>query len=343
MKSIDRWLTEILKKEKIAGMSVSVTDKKGIVYSRAFGVDSMERPEIPATTESMYRIASVTKMFTGVTVMRLVEEGALSLDTPICKYLSWLRLSDKEATERVTMRHLLSHTAGLPGEYTPVGTCDEDAIIRTLKEALPSLALHAKPGEGYYLYSNWGIRLVSAAVIEITGKRFSDVVREYVLSPLGMDKTTFDLRAAATYPISLPHVRDVNGAPTVYHYINENAARIATGGLYSSTEELAKFARFLLCGGVSDSKERLLSEESLLEMWRSHTPKRSDTENHYGLTMILHRTDNGILYGHTGSAPPYSSSVFIDRERELGVCTLINTSAEGLSKKIPETVLSLFV
>ncbi len=138
-------------------------------------------------------------------------------------------------------RLLLSHRAGFLAEYTPVGPRDEAALEPSLMEAMPTLDLAYFPNEGY-TYSNWGIRLVSLAIERTLGRRYSELAREMVLVPLGMNKATFDLNTAATYPLALPHERDESGIPRVSHLIKENFARLAAGGLYSSAAELTALA-----------------------------------------------------------------------------------------------------
>ena len=208
-KTIEQWRAE----ERIAGLALAITDREGVIYSRGFGVENVDRPDVPVTGKSMHRAASVTKIFSGITMLRLVDEGLLSLDEPVKTYVPWLTLKDADAAEKMTLRHLLSHTAGLPSEYTPEGARDEAALGPTLRVELPEAKLIAKPGEGKYLYSNLGIRLASLCAERVTGKRFTELVEESVLNPLGMTETTFDLRVAATYPISIPHDRDEQGNP----------------------------------------------------------------------------------------------------------------------------------
>lgn len=341
MRLVEEQLTRIFKENNIAGMAIAITDKEKIVYAKGFGVDNMERPEIPAGADSMYRIASVTKIVTGITIMRLVEQGILELDSPVCKYVPWLTLSHPEAVERMTLRHLLSHTSGLPKEYTPDGPRDESALEQSLREELPVAPMQSLPGDGAYLYSNLGIRLASYIAQVATGKLFSTLVQEYVLTPLKMDRSTFELRVAATYPMSLPHEETAEGELKVFHRIMENAVRLAAGGLYSNTEDMCKLARFLLNKGVADTGERLLSPESIQQMFTYHGSDLSQDQYSYGLTIQLKKYKEGYLYGHPGSANPYATSVFVDHVSGYGVVTLLNTYRNQLTRDIPVVVLDI--
>lgn len=337
MDSIRNFLQETLEKEKIAGMTVAVTDRNGLLFSEGFGVESVERPEVKTAPDALFRIASISKVVTGMTILSLVEEGLLSLDEPVKKYLPWLTLRDKETEAGVTLGHLLSHTSGLPTEYTPDGYREESALEPSLRAGLPELDLLFPLGRGYN-YSNWGIRLASLVAEAVTGKKFTQLAQERVLTPLGMDRTTYDLHVAATYPISLPHVEE-NGSFRVCHRLQENAARHAAGGLYSSAPDLCKLARCLLNEGVADDGTRILSRASIEEM----KVIRGKPENcdGYGITLFRNTVDDRQIYYHTGSAPPYATALVVHPESGLGVVVLMNTERYPLRHGIPLAIFNM--
>ena len=341
MKKWDELIQTLQQTYNIAGLSVAVTDKDKIIYAKGFGVDSVERNTVAASAQSLYRIASVTKVVTGITIMRLVEQGLLNLDEPVKTYVPWLTLSRPEAVEQMTLRHLLSHTSGLPAEYVPVGSRDEVNLEKSLMEGLPNLELKTLPEDGVHLYSNWGLRLASYVVQCVSGKLFSEAVTELVLLPLRMNHTTFDLCVAATYPLSLPHIKGEDGALQVVHRINENATRLGSGGLYSSVEDLCKLARFLLNDGKNDNNEILLKPETLAEMFEMRVVDTQNERLKYGLTMQQYSVPDSaqILYGHLGNNTPYMGSVWIDRKTGYGVATEYNTENFELRYQIPEMIL----
>lgn len=337
MERIKDLLEQIYNENNIAGMSVAITDNKKIVSVYNFGVESIERPQISVSELSLYRIASITKVVTGITLMKLVEQGILDIDIPVKNYLPWLKFKNGEEN-KITVRHLLSHTSGLPKEYTPDGYREESALEKSLKEGLPTLEFASKPEEEKYLYSNWGIRLASCIAETITGEKFSVLAKKLVLSPLKMDYTTFDLRVAMTYPLSLPHVEE-NGRLKVRHYMNENAARLAAGGLFSNTTDLCKLARFILNDGVSDDGERVVKGETLTEMHLPHA--QTDRGDFYGLTTLLHKHNGRISIGHLGSASPYATALAVDKKSGLGIALLMNTERNNLRTEIPDKIFDL--
>lgn len=330
-------LAQIQKENNIAGMAVAVTDREKVIWAGAYGVDNAERPHIAADPVSMYRIASVTKMFVASTVMRLVEQGKLELDTPVVNYVPWLTFSRPEATERMTLRHLLSHTGGLPKAFKANGPKDECFAEVAMREELPKVEMKNLPGDGAYEYANWGTRVAAFVAQYVSGKYFSELCRELVLAPLGMERTTFHLREVATYPVSAPHEYAEDGVMKVIHSMSENGASFASGGLYSNVFDLCKFARMLLNDGKNDKGETVLRPETLALMKTWHG-KRDEPGDWYGLNIHMHAYREGFVYGHLGCVPPYATSVFTDPVSGYGVVTLMNTKHTELRLPIPDMI-----
>ena len=312
----DRKIRELMDAYKIAGLAVAVSDREKILWHNAYGVTSVEKLWDKVTTQTLFRIASCTKITLGILVMRLVEEGRLDLDEPITKYVPWLQFRDNSTRDRITIRRLLSHSAGLPSEYTPDGPRDEDKLEEVLKEGLSTLEPVAWPEDRLYYYSNWSIRLVAYAVQSIMEKPFTQLEREYILQPLGMDHTTFTLCEAATFSLAVPH----RAGPEVLHYIPVNATRHAVGGLFSTVDDMAKLARVLLNDGAP-----LISRASMQEMMTPQTSLYLNYRNEYGITMRLKQYKTIALAGHDGQSPPYFASIWTVPERGIAVTLTLNT------------------
>lgn len=338
MEQLKKKINDLMIEKNVKGMSVAVTDKEKVIFAEGFGVENMEYPDIKTRPEALYKIASITKVITGLTLMCLKERGLLELDKPIKEYLPWLSFKNKEAESKMTFRHVMSHTSGLPAEYTPEGTKHEEDLIHTLKEGLPELEFASLPGDGKFLYSNWGIRIASMVMQEVTGKKYTDLAKEFIINPLKMERTTFDIHVAATYPLSLPHLDTENGGHEVMHFMQENAARHATGGLYSNIFDLSKIARLLLNDGKDDNNNVIITKASLDEMRTVHGHSAKDPSIAYGLTMYVKTFGNKILHGHTGNAPPYTSGMFVDNESGLGVVVLMNSNRNDMRTLVPELV-----
>lgn len=336
-------IEEIRIKNNIAGMSVAVTDVNATVYKKGFGVENVLRPEVPTYPDAMYKIASMTKTVTAVVILRLCQEGVLNLDTPIKQYLPWFKLSRPEAEETMTLRHLLTHTSGLPNdaEYIQEGVREESGVDAVIKETIPTLPMASVPGEDVYCYSNWGYNLIACIGTTVTGKTLTELYKDYILDPLGMTQTTFDFQVAATYPLSLPHRTGKDGKPYVIHHQRINMAYAGGGGLYSCAEDMTKWARFLLRGGVTDSGERLLTEENFADMCAKHILKEPESGTYYGYGMFVRPFADRYVYGHNGNLDPYNSSVFVDHKTGLGVTVLMNSDAPSIRIKLMEIVFSM--
>lgn len=331
----ERWerkIREFMDTYGIAGLAVAVSDREKILWHNAYGVTSVEKPWDKVTTQTLFRIASCTKITLGILVMRLVEEGRLDLDAPIIQYVPWLQFRDNSTRDRITIRRLLSHSAGLPSEYTPDGPHDEDKLEEVLKEGLSTLEPVTRPEDQLYYYSNWGIRLVAYAVQSIMGKPFTQLEKEYILQPLGMDHTTFTLCEAATFSLAVPH----RAGQEVLHYIPVNATRHAVGGLFSTVDDMAKLARLLLNDGAP-----LISPASMREMMTPQTSLYLNYRNEYGITMRLKQYKTIALAGHDGQSPPYFASIWTVPERGFAVTLTLNTDGGDIlsTNLIPELIL----
>lgn len=342
----DKQFTEYLEKlrveHRVAGMSVAITDGDKIIYKQGFGFESAMRPEVPAYADAIFKIASMTKTVTAVMILRLCEEGVLNLDTPIKNYLPWLKLSRSEAEKTMTLRHLLIHTAGMPGDvFLEEGSRDDDTIDAVVQKRLPDMPLTSLPEENKFLYSSWGYNLIGTVASTVTGKLYTKLISEYVLEPLGMTTSTFDYQVASTYPLSLPHRKTADGGFRVLHQQRINTVYHAGAGLYSNATDMCKFARFLLRGGVTDSGERLLKEETFRDMISRHAVKSTEPEIYYGYGTFVRAYKDRYIYGHTGNYDPYNSSIFVDHKIGYGVVTFFNSHITNIRNTIPEMVFDM--
>lgn len=320
----------------VAGLTAAITDRKGNLFSEGFGVESVERPVLKTEPLSLFKIASISKVITGLVIMKLCEEGLLSLDTPVKKYVPWLRLSRPEAESVMTLRHILCHGSGLSSEIRKNGPKDERYLEEQLKKILPELEMTSLPGEEKYLYSNYGFVLASYIAKTVTGTRYSVLATEKILLPLGMTRTFYDLNVYATYPVALPHIEDESGKLKVKHIITSDATRFGSGEIFSNVEDLARLIRFFLNRGVNDRGERILSESSI-DMMLSPQIDRCDGGYH-GFAIHIRKFGDGYIKGHTGYLPPYRASLFFDTDKGIGAVVLLNTDKDEIRDDILKMV-----
>ena len=191
------------------------------------------------------------------------------------------------------------------------------------------------------MYSNLDFTLAACTASRVTGKNYYDLMQEYVLDPLEMDMSTFDLHVATTYPLSLPHLVDGNGKLSVMHYHRLNIIYQAGGGLFSNTKDMCKFVRMIMRGGVADNGKRVLSEKSVSQMLDKQVVKTGEDGAFYGFGVTVRPYKDRYMYGHNGNKAPYVSSWHIDRKKGIGVVVYMNTEVDDLRTVIPHMIFDM--
>jgi CubicO group peptidase (beta-lactamase class C family) len=310
----------------IPGVAVGVY-YQGEEYVRGYGVTNVDYPQ-PVDGDTLFRIASITKTFTGTTAMRLVDQGLLDLDAPVRTYLPDFRTSDEIASERVTLRQCLNHSAGWMGDYSLDFGRGEDALARYVA-SMANLPQLTPPGT-QFAYSNSALAVVGRVIEVVTGQTYEDAVRELVLDPLGLDHTRFFTDQLAGYPIAGGHTV-VDGeavfGPDLWHW-----PRIGhpSGGLISSARDLLHYARFHLGDGRAPDGTPLLTPASLAAMRSDPGPGGTlgFELDGFGVSLFLRRTAEGIrVIGHSGDVPGQHSGFLSVPERDFALALLTNSES----------------
>jgi len=256
----------------------AIIDQGNIVVSGQLGKND-EQGQKPLTKDTLYGIGSISKIFTTVAVMQLVDLGKIDLDTPVVQYIPEFTMKD-ERYKQITPRMLLNHSSGLNG--TSGGNVylfeDNDTYAHdTLLERLAGQTLKADPG-AYSVYCNDGFALAEILVEYVSGMDFTSYIHRYITEPLGMAHTLT--------PLDSPNTAEMAG---LYYYPgftgqlpNEAANVIGSGGIYSTAEDLVRFSQ-LFTGGA----EQFLSGQSAAAM----------TRNEYKTPLWPDDADNSIEYG----------------------------------------------
>ena len=267
-----------------------------------------------ATPETQYRIGSITKTFTAVCILQLRDAGELSLDDPLDRFIP-------ESAYAPTLGRMLSHASGLqrepPGEiWETMQSPSREELIERLAEAEQPLA----PGSWWH-YSNLAFALLGEVVARTTGASWEDTVRERVLEPLGLSRTT----PAAVEPTArgyfvLPYSDAVELEPDP-----DVGGTGAVGRLWSTTGDLARWGSFLAAGD-----DRVLAAATLEEM--SHVRVMVDHERWtlaWGTGLELYRRGDHVFVGHGGAMPGHVAGLVVNRTTGIGAAVLMNTSAGG--------------
>ncbi len=303
----------------VPGLALGILHN-GETYTAGFGVTSVENPLL-VDADTLFQIGSITKTFTGTAAMRLVERGMLDLDTPIRAYLPDLRLSSEELTAQITLRHLFTHTSGWEGDYFDDYGSGDDALARYVADmgALPQWV----PMGTLWSYNNAGFNLAGRVIEVVAGKPYETVVRELIFEPLGMTRTTFFPAEAMTYRFSVGHVAD--DPPKVARPWPLARVSNAAGAIASTINDLLRYARLYLNGGVTDSGERLLNPETIALM-HSELFSTGSWGNAVGVTWYLRDIQHVRLIGHGGSTNGFQATLQLAPAQNFVFIALTNAS-----------------
>jgi CubicO group peptidase (beta-lactamase class C family) len=329
----------------LAGAVALVADKDKVLSITTVGFADIAggKPMKPDTT---FWIASQTKAITAAAVMILVDEGKISLDDPIEKYLPEMKALRLPAAKdskdepqppktKVTIRQCLSHTSGMPFQSAAEKPTLDCLPLETAVKSYATTPMVAEPGT-LYLYSNAGINTAGRIIEVVSGKKYEDFLDERLLKPLGMNDTTYwpseeqVARLATSYKPNKPKdATDLEATKIGYlkYPFNSRTDRypMPGGGLFSTAEDVSKFCRMMLRGGEFDGK-RVLSEAAIKELTTDQTREAKNANGSkpsYGLGFAV----SGSGFGHGGAM---ATNMSIDKN--LGLVTVWLVQHAGFPK-----------
>jgi CubicO group peptidase (beta-lactamase class C family) len=310
--SVDRYLRAELARQRIPGMSVAILRGDSVLLARGYGFADLEH-RVPATDSTLYQSGSLGKPFTAAAIVTLATEGKLGLDDPIRRYFP----GGPAAWEAVTVRHLLTHTSGIP-DYTD-GLVDyrrdytEDELVATAAR----LPLEFAPGTSWS-YSNTGFALLGFLVRRVTGRVYGDWLRERVFGPLGM-RTARVISESDIVPNRAAGYELVEGVTRNQQWVSPTLNTTADGSLYLSVKDLTRWA-------IGLNHARMPDSAALAMSW---TPVRlrSGATYPYGFGWMLDHQRGSPRTGHTGAWQGFKTSLQRYPESDLTVIVLANLDA----------------
>jgi CubicO group peptidase (beta-lactamase class C family) len=279
-------------RDAFSGTLLLARDGK-VLLTKAVGIANRDF-DVPVTLDTKFNLGSMNKMMTAVACMQLVEQGKLSLDDPVSKYLGeeWLPKVDKS---KVKVRHLLTHTSGLGSYFTEEWDRTSRLLYRTVDDWKPVLrdeTLAFEPGTKWS-YSNTGMLIAGAVVEKAAGMDYYEYVRRHITGPAGMKDTDCYELDKANRKLAVGYEKEFAADGSViyhnnlfFHVLRGGPA----GGGFSTVEDLLRFDQALRGG-------KLVSKESLEQMWRAYPELASDG---YGLGFTIEEGPTGKIVGHTG-------------------------------------------
>jgi CubicO group peptidase (beta-lactamase class C family) len=321
---LDAKVDKAMKAYAIPGAAIGVWSD-GHEYVRGYGVTSIDHPT-PVDGDTVFRIGSTTKTFTGTTMMRLVEQGKVDLDAPVRRYLPDFAVADPAASAAVTVRQLLNHTPGWLGDDIQDFGRGDDAVAHYVASMtrLPQM----NPPGAVFAYNNAGLVVAGRIIEVVTGSPYESVVQNLLIDPLQLSRTHYfsdqiiGLNVAASHNV-------VNGKAVVDTDFWAIPRSIdPTGALISSVRDQLRYSKFHLGDGTAPNGARLLSPQSLTVM-RSNPGAGGTLQvelTGMGVSWMLRPTAEGVtVVQHGGTWPGQRSGLFMVPERNFAMTLLTNS------------------
>jgi CubicO group peptidase (beta-lactamase class C family) len=321
--SIDTFITARMRADHIPGVALAVVKGDQIVYLKGYGrADQSGRPVTPQTP---FLIGSITKTFTALAVMQLVEAGKVELDASVQRYVPWFHTADTTQSAKITVRMLIEQTSGLPQLPTFVTwkwQNEADSIERHVR-LLATVKLLFPPGQSF-AYSNGNYATLGMIVQAVTGGSYEDYIQQHIFAPLDMHHSYVSQQKAMQNGLATGY-RWVLGYP-IPAALPFSRANLPAGFAISSAEDMAHYLIAQMNSGRYRNSS-VLSPEGIALMQAEPPP------GVYGLGWESVRVDGHRLINFDGATGNYQASLFIDPQEQVGVFVAANvmSALDGLS------------
>jgi CubicO group peptidase (beta-lactamase class C family)/D-alanyl-D-alanine dipeptidase len=314
VKPFDAFIARQVEQHGLPALSIALVDGDRVVWAKGYGLAD-PKAKTPATAQTVYRVGSVSKLFTDLAVLQLVEQNKLDLDADVSKYLSDFKPKN-DSGKAITLRQLMAHRSGLMRE-PPVGSYfdgEQPSIEKTVL-SLNDLPLIHKPEEKLK-YSNAGIAVVGRVLEKTRGKPFAACIRETLLEPMGMKSSSFEQTEAVKRNLAKAimwtyHGKEF-GAPTF------DLGEAPAGNAYCTVLDLSKFLSVLFNKGQTPDGKRIIKAETLAEAYKRHYSK-DKKKPEFGIGFSVSDLDGKLRVGHGGAVYGFSTDLSALPDDKLGV------------------------
>lgn len=322
-----RRLETLAARHRVPGASLGILrlngDGQDELVEAASGVTNRDTG-VSVTTDTLFQIGSITKVWTATLVLQLVDEGRLDLDTPVSELLPDLRLADAKVAKTVTMRHLLTHTSGIDGDvFTDTGRGDD--CLRAYVDQL------ARAGQNHPLGATWsycnaGFVLAGRVVEKLTGITWDQALRDRIATPLGLRRTVTLPEDALLHRAAVGHTAPSGEDPAPATVWQLPRSMGPAGRVTATAADVLGFARLHLAGGLAPDGTRVLTEASATAMRdnQAELPDQYSLGDSWGLGWIRFGWDGHRLVGHDGNTIGQSAFLRLLPDAGLAVVLLTN-------------------
>jgi CubicO group peptidase (beta-lactamase class C family) len=326
--AVDDYIHSEMAEQHIPGLALLVSRGGQVIRAQGYGMANVEL-QVPVKPETIFQSGSVGKQFTATAVMMLVEEGKIGLEDPLTKYFP-----DAPATwKRVTIRELLSHTAGFT-DYPKDFDMRKDYTEAELLKIVEGIPLAFPPGTSWS-YSNLGFLTLGIVIHKVTGEFYGDFLQERILRPVGMNSTRI-ISEADIIPSRSAGYRLAKGELKNQEWVSPTLNTTADGSLYFSIVDLAKWDDALYT-------EKLLKRSSLEQMWT--VAKLSDgkpNSGHYGFGWFIRDKNGHRIIGHEGQWQGFETYILRHVDDKITVVVLTNLG-DAKSARIADHIAEMYL
>jgi CubicO group peptidase (beta-lactamase class C family) len=322
----DGYIEANLKKLNAPGAALVIVEGERIIHTAGFGSTGPQGGT--PTDETPFFIGSLTKSFTALAVMQLAETGRIDLDAPVQRYLPWFTLADAGAAARITVRHLLNQTSGIPQIPGMLNLANFDAAPGAAEEQAVALASVKPlyPAGSTFEYSNINYNLLGLVVEAASGETYAGYIREHIFTPLNMQRSHTSKAAARQDGLAVGH-RQWFGFPAPVPEMPVPQGSLASGQLIASAGDLGRYLSAQLNGG-SYQGVSILSPEGIAEMHRpAATIELAGKDmGDYGMGwFVIEREEEPIIF-HYGEVPDYFAYMALIPGQNRAFALLVNTN-----------------
>ena len=339
---LEEVVEEELQRGILGGVAIALIDDQRTVLAKGFGLADKRR-NVPATGKSVYRAGSISKLFTAVAAMQLVEQGKLDLDRPVSCYDPEFRIvvPFRDAGP-ITLRQLMCHRSGMVRESPIGGYLDprQPTMAATVAGIAPCVLVHRPDTKTKY--SNIGPTVTGRIVGLVAAMPFAEYQRKHVLGPLGMKNSSFLMDDALRkhYAPGNMQVAQQDGGFCEIEAPLFELGTLSAGNLYTTAEDLAQFVKFLLAEGRS-GQEQILQPETLREMF---TVQLTEEASGFGLGFHVGKFGDYKMIGHMGAVYGHTASMRALPQEKIGVVVLANEDiAMGPVRKLADAAMELMI
>lgn len=308
--AVSKELETEIKKNHIPGMSVVVVNSNEVVFSKTYGnCKSIDTPFI---------IGSMSKSFTALSIMRLVEEGRIDINKPISNYIDTsLYFKNKEDGDKITVKQLLNQNSGI-GTYQKLGS------------------IEITKNYGKYEYANANYNLLGKIIESVSNESYSDYVTKNIFEPLEMNHTSATLEGSNKNGLFKGY-QNYFGFPISVkpNYPTENSwIQVPAGFISSSASDMGKYLQMYLNNGLN-----IISEDSIHQMFYDNIPQDDIDRDYYGMGWVYTKYYSKPILTHSGLVENYTSKMFIIPESNIGVVVLVNMNDYLVTNNLLEDIV----